>query len=658
MYKRILVLFLVALTLIFSIPFTAFAETETQGIVWKDLDKTTIKEDLGDYDFSEYKISSVVLNPSIIAVAEQGFSANMDYEKCALYLYLYIPMINDISLSSNLNKVQIKNGNVYSKYNLIYVGKEGEAVVKYKVDLPTSFFKQQNTKTRTYDISAIELCYKQTPATPKDYTIGGTYIFEGLDENVALKSVETFEVVHLDINYTTFRNTSDVDYRNQLTSVYFSIPDYLEEKYNGKLYGIDCTYEKYYTKPMVVTRSQAVSDSLSALKSDSLLPYRDNDEIDVYYYNPDVKVRLYNLKTRENGSGTYTTDTYKFAFNVNLSSELENSFYSFMFTEDFQNPYYIPFVFYKNSQFDSDFWIDKNEVLGKINNAYLTADKDKHYLISGLDYYHKWFFEDYYLLQDGTKVPVSVANSKKTEAITFDDEPFNMVSYDDTHNWWQTFLDFGFKLWFVDLKNDETYKDIQPISAIKSEDYMGLTSEEFSKKYYVDKNEVSGVMSDVAYGEARDKTTYIFRLDVAPYRAFSVDAYAEGATGQNMDTFVCQMPVYMGFDVLDLLFKDENGEIVTVAVSSDPENLVGGLEPDLEQTVDGDFEKWKKELLDKLRSIFKIFLLVVSCLLIIYIAPYVKKAIVSFVDGLSSALHVSEKDNKSKKQRRKRNKRR
>ena len=597
-------------------PLTALcAEIQNTDVVWNNLDTSSISVDLEGLDLLSYKKDDSILNPSIITLAEQGFSSNTDYEKCALYLFAYVPMADELNLRSALNKVQLKNGDNFSKYNLTYVSDNGEAIVKYKIDLPRSFFEQQSTKSRVYEISAVEFAEKST-STVKDYKIGGKYIFEGLDESAALKKVETFEVVRLDINYTTFRNTSSLgeDYRNQLTSVYFSIPNYLLERYDNNLYGIDCTYEKYYTKPMVVTKSDAVYNSLSELNSNSLLAYTDNNSLSAYYYNPDINLSL--VSYTSNLGVNISIETYKFAFNKNFASGYTN----YIFIGDFQNPTYIPLYFRSYEDFDGDFWISKDEVQGKINSIFPTLEKDSHYLKSGLDYYHRHLFEDYYLEQDGTKVFVGVKaddyatsgkiSGKIEKAITFDDNPYNMVSYGSSASFWDKLDNYGLKYFIVGLRNDENYV-AKPIEVIKSVDYKTLSDEAFSNKYLIDENEISEVKANVTLNEAKDETTYIFRVDVAPYRAF--DLTPAGTS------FVCQMPVYMGFDVLDLMFKDKNGDIVKVAVSSDPENLVGGVEPPLSDVLEHDYEDWYNSLIKDIKKFVMLILGIIALIVFVYV---------------------------------------
>ena len=663
MYKRILALFLVALTLIFSIPLTSLAEEETPEFAWADLDKTTIKEDLKDFDFSSYKKDSSILNPSIITVAEKGFSANMDYTKCALYLYIYIPMADKINLKSVLNKVQINNG----KYSLVYVGKEGEAVFKYKVNAPVSFFEKLNTKSRVYDIASLEFGLASNLPTPKDYKIGGKYTFEGLDGNVSLKSVETFEVVRLDdIKYTTFRNTSSLgaDYRNQLTSVYFSIPNYILKRYDYKFYGIDCTYEKYYTKPMVVTQSNEVYNELKEMKADSL--YRNEVTLfggykNYYYYNSEFALSLYGCDAKNISNHAYYT--YYFAFNksYNFLTGIQLSTDAYVF----HNPSYLPIYFLDTRAFDSDFYISADRVSEKIESFYLTSDKDKHYLIDGLDYYHEHLFEDYYLEQDGTKISIGVKaddyaisgeiSGKFNKAITIDDVPYDMKSYSSSTHWLKKLDDFGLKVFITGLKNDVSY-NVKPVEELP---FSSATNDEYSIEYLIDKNEVATVRKDIEDAKNRGETTYIFRLDVAPYFSFPVEAKIDSKSVDG-DTYVFQEPVYMGFDVLDLLFKDENGEIVKVAVSSDPENAIGGSEPPLSDIVEEEYKKWWENLKNTMGNIFSIMFLLIIVSIAIAFFPTIRDFLASLIDGLATgidgAIRPNYTGNESKKRKRRKRK--
>ena len=185
-----------------------------------------------------------------------------------------------------------------------------------------------------------------------------------------------------------------------------------------------------------------------------------------------------------------------------------------------------------------------------------------------------------------------------------------MVSYASSTEWWEQLGDYGLKYFIVGLRNDEDYV-ANPIEAIKSADYKTLSDKAFSDKYLIDENEISEVKANVALKEAKDETTYIFRVDVAPYRAFDL-------TPSGM-SFVCQMPVYMGFDVLDLMFKDENGDIVKVAVSSDPENLVGGVTPPLSDVLEHDYEDWYNSLINDIKKFVTFIMGILALILFVYV---------------------------------------
>ena len=173
MIKRIIAIFLVALTFAFSVPIGAYAAETESEFAWKDLDATPIQEDLKGVDLTKYIKNTSIINPSIIAVAEQGFSEQTDYNNCALYIYVYNPTGKAVK-ARGLNKLQVKHENTDVKIHLSYVDST-DTIIKFRVDLLKSFFEKLNTKMRIYEISSLELQY--VDGSIKDYKIGGTYIF-------------------------------------------------------------------------------------------------------------------------------------------------------------------------------------------------------------------------------------------------------------------------------------------------------------------------------------------------------------------------------------------------------------------------------------------------------------------------------------------------
>ena len=129
--KRIIAIILIVISLFACIPLGSYAADTEIEFVWKDMTKTSIKEDLPDLDFAQYVKNAELFNIYVVTLCEQ-------YENKRLYIYIYYPF-QDSLMKRGKNKIQMKCGESWEKYNLEYIS-DYNNIIKFRVMLPDAFF--------------------------------------------------------------------------------------------------------------------------------------------------------------------------------------------------------------------------------------------------------------------------------------------------------------------------------------------------------------------------------------------------------------------------------------------------------------------------------------------------------------------------------------
>ena len=258
--------------------FSVFAGAE---IIANPMHQTYVCDDLETmgYDLSEYHRDESADFVSIIDFTEYGYDVNGDQTYYGLYIYLYNPSGRKLETSGNYIEMSFnhkESGETrYLKYPLriMSVSRDSSnANVFYKLFVNNSQAIGENIgKYRTYSLSAIELKYADSSSfNAKSYKLGGAYSFSGYMENFGAENLKlscsytNIEVIDVELRSASwFTDTSDLgeDYRYEVSSVYFNIPNYFVEKYGNLedetsgLYSVQGSYYKYVTNGLVVDDS-------------------------------------------------------------------------------------------------------------------------------------------------------------------------------------------------------------------------------------------------------------------------------------------------------------------------------------------------------------------------------------------------------------------
>lgn len=283
-FLLLLLLLFPTILLSFTVAVTAETEDGVDGY-YEDLNQTDILVDLQKYgvNTSEYAIDKTVKPGSdqdylsIVRLVEFGYDYKQTLDNYGLFVYIYNPTCMDLT-QSTWNRVQIalkKSGNIETsilKPKLIHIDHTDDHLLyKYRVDgLSKELLRSMAPAKRTYIISGVE--FKMADwVDPHDYQVSGEYTFTGFlkgyginkwDAETLFCSVEQFLTIKTELHMTNWRSDrSDVgeNYYKDVAGVYFSVPNWILNKYGDEenplkgLYEVEGEYEEYKLNGLVTT---------------------------------------------------------------------------------------------------------------------------------------------------------------------------------------------------------------------------------------------------------------------------------------------------------------------------------------------------------------------------------------------------------------------
>ena len=284
----LLMLLLVLPTLLLFFAFSVGAES-SDGIdgYYEDLAQTDVMEDLKKYgvNISEYAIDKTVKPGSdqdyltIVRLVEFGYDYKQELENYGLYVYIYNPTCVDLS-ASDWNKIQIgfkkstgDQPTVQKKDLLLIDHTDDHLFYKYQVKIVNTDMANLRAMAparRIYKISGIEF---EIPGMtdPHDYEIAGEYTFTGFLKGYGIRewdtetlycSVEQFLTIKTELHMTNWRSDRSEKgehYYKDVAGVYFSIPNWILNKYGDDenplkgLYEVEGEYYEYKLNGLVTT---------------------------------------------------------------------------------------------------------------------------------------------------------------------------------------------------------------------------------------------------------------------------------------------------------------------------------------------------------------------------------------------------------------------
>ena len=556
-------------------------------------------------------------NLKIIQVVEYCYSYKKNKQaNYGLYFYVYNPQGLNLSETSAQNKVQIAIGDEvnYTKYTLEYCNKSQEAAYrglfyKYRVKDSAKLLEKLNSNERVYKISGIEIL-RVGNKNATEYTVGGKYIFTGYskgygpsesDESSLTCRIEEVETILLDVKHTTFRtNMSSLGagHYNQISSVYFSIPNYIYNTY-GNLQKIRAEWWEYKTKMALVTSNRALYEAY--------LPYT---TIDVGQHSDAVNGNFYMGRVAtDTGTNLFTTERTEYDWAYNIADEDKTGFGTHIITKVKSRSTRIPFAFYSEKANSLDgvfaFFTDTQNVGDVTSNEVLNYIYN--YRGSGalLDDNGRDISADLF------EATVDGGRTRGYNDKTIDlEDTFDLKSYDSNHNWWDKLMDFGFS--WPETGGD--YSDVAPIYEVKSDDLIG-TKESISKNLLVNEDDVVELQAAYAQSQLKGEHLVLFRFAVTDYYTQNISGKMNGVEVSEKDknTYIATETCFFDFDIIELTFN-KDGEYFVIPVVSSPIDIVSGFTAPADE-----ISIWK--------LILGIILGIILILILIPILPYIIRAV-------------------------------
>lgn len=648
-YYKFILFFMVLCTIFISVQgafSVCFAESglnfDNTDVV-DDLKASTINGEV--FDFTKYAFD-MTKELKILNIVEYCYDSRAE---CAnnygLYLYIYNPRKLKISDSSSANMVQMgvewktaSDGSVTcSRYEKFYLklcskstGDYDGLYYKFKVIDRSidgkSMYDRVNASGRRYDISGIELLISGNKKVT-DFNIGISATFTGYaagygtqassDKSTLSAKVKDLETLELNVHSTTYRTgVSDKgeNHFDQVSTVYFSVPNRFFEDY-GNLQKIRAQWYEYKTKMAIITSSQEVCDEYKNYVYGETAPLSTyvSSYLDGYY-----------CEWASFGASTGTN----VVFNTNRKLYTGSS-------------YVAPWVFYSEVEDDNDVF-SFFKVKGKAGDV--SASEVAEYMYNyPIDYNTPNVSIVPYYTIGGTKISSSLFTNDVDEGRTrgFNDQTidledtFDLISYDENHSWWDKLCTFGFS-W---PETTETLKGISPIEVLDPDDnpfgiseLKNLTDsvkERISNEYLIGEDDVYDFLSFYLTESVKGNRVVLFRFAKTDYfcsnaylnfyyddgQLRTLDAYGIFNLTSSSNTYLAQQTLFLDFDIIELTFT-KDGVASVIPVVSSPIDVIGGFT----DKNSGGVEWWK--------VILMVLALILFIVIIYPILPYVIKAIV------------------------------
>ena len=589
------------------------------------MENTAVIDDLNamHFDLNAYPKDPSADFVSVVQFMEYGYSAKKDFRYYGLYVYLYNP--SGVAIDTSKVKLQMAyeprgsaNGEYgsFAKYSLEFISVSGEGeyenlFYKFRVSGSRSIASEVKDGRRAYYLSGIEFAHSGTDDY-KDYLLDESWIYIGYQLNFGVNegdpsslyvTKDVIEVITTELHEATWKsNTSDLgeDYRYELSSVYFYIPDYFINEYGDPsaeasgLYSVRGMYDKFATNGLVVP-DQASYDA---------------------YHNIAVK----HLSNYSDTSGGYVSSWSSFSklrktspsYGVGIPLGAKDHYYSFSF--NYAHPATLGGKCYSDRQLDIFYNVGMSST-GSLSSAdFKTILKEN-------------LYKNRRVLPSELVTEFQGLGADQTYEIFVDGKPLNdqIKSFASSQraNWLH-------KLFNRSLYVDEDgYPEIKPIVELSETEIPFVNDKYISEKYFVAQEyveELRSFVSDYRFGNH----LYLMRFDVNPYYAPEVflDYYPVGSDSLVYDTgFYFEKVFYENFDILEFTFRDQSGGLATIPVNCTPIDIVGTIVPGNNQiegnpnnpTTD-ELEETPSPGLKDLKPIFAVLVLFagIVCLILIF----------------------------------------
>lgn len=528
--KRNLLFLLVIVLLFQTFSFSVLAGDTQTGIL-AELEGATVGG--VPFDMDDYPKKSGA-PAELFAFMERGYRYDGNQSDYQMIVYIYNP--SEIAIVANgKNTVQMavkfdENGvaDGYEKFNLKFIEKtENNRFYKFAVMDHVSahdgnkIVQRVDRAARRYTVSGFEVQYIGA-SNGTESPVGKSFVFTGFQSEKNLTvATGLVETIKLDVHQTYWRSETSTlgeGHQNQLTSVYFAVPNSYFDKY-GVLQAVKAGWNEQKTAPVVVVDNKTVADGLYSQIgiSDSAI----DNGTGYGFYHKEIS-----LQGITSCNCIYNADTPLLSVQGNKIDPLGYAFY------------------------DKEITVADIGVPGEDLKKHI---QDKNYV--------DWLFWS----------TVDKGRTKGYQEQTiYADELLDLKSYGVSHDWFATWLKYT-------LKGVEVYKeyeDIPPIyEVIESDVASSKTDAVISDSLYVAEHDVSALRSAYTSAVNADSKLMLFRFAATDYYHEDLTHFFENGKKVDCNGYIAQETVFLGFDVIALTFF-QNGVSTVIPVVSDSQDVV------------------------------------------------------------------------------------
>ena len=515
----------------------------------------------------------------IFAFSEIGYTYNGNFTNFGMYVYVYNPSQKVIKQNGSHQVLmavkfdEAGNALEWEEFDMVFVSRtDNNRFLKFKIiDHVSSIdgkkiVNRVNRDARRYSVAELEIHYDgNTKAT--NVTVGQSYVFTGFmaDDSLGVRSYK-FEVLKPNVNHTTFRSVSSSKgdgHQNQLSSVYFSVPNSVTNQY-GYLSMIKASWNEQKTQPIVVCDNVNV---VNRLAGDHMLVGQSSwIGMDIGEYNAQTPYGFADGQLSQNGlmMSYHVLYNYKSAMASYVSKRITT----------------LAYMFYDDS-------IEENE-------ASVSAEQ----LIAHIEKY------DYADFLFADSVDTGRVKGTQTAKIAIGDT-FNFENFS------------GVRDWFTNVWNSisggevlkKEFENVAPIYKVTAADMLITDKDELAQRLLVDVNDIDAIR--VAYNEAllRNESLWLFRFAVTDYYAHDITSWQDSNQNSLANThgYYAEQTVFLDFNIIELTCEKE-GVATVIPVSSAKQDIAGDVTPPTDG-VDANTDVNWDSLLAKLFSV--IFVLII-----------------------------------------------
>lgn len=619
LYYKTSIRFLVAVLVFFTLALLSWDMISTGLIAYagdNDLkfDNTSIFDDLygskddngNEFDLSNYPIDKDG-ELQFFSFVEYGYSYYANYEKnYALYLYLYNPQQLNFQTDLDANVVRMgvsyttKDDNIvvseYEDFKIVCVsrttGDYANLFYKFKVLDPNKkilsmaqAYEKENG-CRRYDIAGVYLKTDKSDVT-LDKNIGRTYKCSGYmatygkdasNPSTFVCNVEKLETLDLKVyqtSYLTGVSSAGAYHHNNVSSVYFAIPQRVLDKY-GSLWEIYAQWYECKTAPIFVTSNSNLYNGMKDLTHYSLSENKNkprfDDSVPYYFY--------YGMDSNEGLGQVHSRTTYDWAYN--LYSYEEDYPSSSTHVTVFNSALNLPYVFYSPSYTVNGAFnvINKQTVAGDVTSSQI-RDYIQNYKSSNYVDWHtsrnlasELFVNTVDSARADKGIKVGLNKVRTNLGDTFDLKSWNS----EYGSWWDKLTQYGWSY----PKNevlDEQHTNVKPFEEVIN---TTLNSVTLSSDLLINENDVDSFKTFCNSSYANDEVPYLFRFAVSDYYSRPL-GYGDSQnkvykTEKESDTYLAQETVFFDFNIITMTFKGQE-DYYTLAVMHTPVDVIAGVEP-------------------------------------------------------------------------------